>query len=223
MILPHSPFVPTPDSEEKPERTEKENFVDMVEYVDKLVGRIVEKLEAAGVRDNTLLLFTGDNGTHSSIVSQMDAGPVEGGKGLMTDAGTRVPLIAHWPGVAPEAAANDDLIDFSDFLPTLCGAANCALPKDRAIDGRSFLPQLQGKQGSPREWIFCHYWGKKARQKKGTREFVRDKEWKLYDNGELYNIQEDLLEKHPVEELNAEAAAAKKRLQTAFETIELRN
>ena len=91
----------------------------MVTYMDKLVGRITAKLDALGVRDNTLILFVGDNGTDKPVVSSMGNLKVAGGKGKMTDAGTRVPLIASWPGTI-SADSYPDLVDFSDFLPTIC-------------------------------------------------------------------------------------------------------
>ncbi len=74
----------------------------MVAHMDKEVGRIIARLESLGLRENTLVIFTGDNGTDVPIVSMMNGRPVAGGKGKPTDAGTRVPLIANWPGVVKE-------------------------------------------------------------------------------------------------------------------------
>ena len=137
MILTHSPFVPTPDSADKNCKDKKRNFVDMVQYMDKIIGQIVREIEVAGLTNQTLILFTGDNGTHSSITSTMTSRRVKGGKSQMTDAGTRVPFIATWPGKSPTGKVLDDLIDFSDFLPTVCEAAGAPVPADRVIDGRS--------------------------------------------------------------------------------------
>ena len=218
MILPHDPFVPTPNSNDKGKRDKKSNFVDMVQHMDKIVGKIVMVLEKNGVRNNTLILFTGDNGTHPSITSETSNGKVKGGKSKMTDAGTRVPLIANWPGKTPQGKVLDNLIDFSDVLPSFCQVADCSLPRDRIIDGQTFLPQIQGMEGKPREWVFCHYW-EKGRNKNGTREFVRDKRWKLYDNGQMYDIKNDVLELSPMRRTDAEAMVARKRLQAAFEII----
>jgi len=99
MLLTHDPFVPTPDSEGKGDR--KENFTDMVEYTDKVVGQVIDHLEELGLREETLILFTGDNGTHRSLSTQTDHGIIEGGKSQMTDTGTRVPFIVNWPGTTP--------------------------------------------------------------------------------------------------------------------------
>ncbi len=218
MILTHAPFVPTPQSADQSEEDSKKNFVDMVEYMDALVGRIVAHLEKLGLRDNTLLLFTGDNGTHRKLVSRTAHGTVRGGKGDMTDAGTHVPLVAHWPGRTPRGVVCDDLIDFSDFLPTLCEAAGAPLPRNRALDGHSFLPQLRGDRGTPREWIFCHFVSKNPNEP--TREYVREKRWKLYGDGTLFDLGRDPLERQPLPmPLNGTAAAAKRRLERAFAEV----
>ena len=72
-------------------------------------------------------------------------------KGSMTDGGTRVPLIVNWPAVTPKGKVYSDLVDFSDFLPTLCESAAVAVPETLRIDGQSFLPQIKGNKGTPRE------------------------------------------------------------------------
>ncbi|MDZ7724851.1 MAG: sulfatase-like hydrolase/transferase [candidate division KSB1 bacterium] len=222
MILTHDPFVPTPDSINKNSKdNKKKNFVDMVEYMDLLVGQIVNQLEEQGILDNTLVLFTGDNGTHRSITSETTRGRIKGGKAQMTDAGTRVPLIACWSGKSPAGTVLEDLVDFSDFLPTVREAAGSAVPADRIIDGRTFLPQILGRKGKPREWIFCHYWGR-GRNKEQTREFVRDQRWKLYDNGQMYDIKNDVLEQSPLQDTEPKLVAVRKRLQAAFEAVRKR-
>jgi len=136
----------------------------------------------------------------------------------MTDAGTRVPLIAHWRGKSPIGRVVEDLVDFSDFLPTVCETAGVSPPTDRIIDGRTFLPQILGKNGKPREWIFCHYWGY-GRKKEGTREFVRNQRWKLYDNGQMYDIKNDVAEQSPLKETAPEVLAERKRLQEALDAV----
>ncbi len=219
MALVHSPFVPTPDSEDWKKRTHKNNtkyFADMVSYMDKIAGRIVRKLDELGLRENTLVLFTGDNGTHKSIKSKMPDGVIQGAKGDTADAGTRVPLIASWPGVVPAGKVCGDLVDFSDFVPTFAEMTGASPPEDMIIDGRSFLPQLRGQKGDPRDWIFCHYdsrWGGRKMQR-----FVRDKRWKLYVTSNLYDVRADVLEQNP-NPAGPEAAAAGKRLQTVLDSV----
>ena len=210
MILPHSPFVPTPDSSDPKCRDTQKNFVDMVQHVDKVVGKIVAKLDELGLRENTLILFTGDNGTNKAITSTLNGKPCKGGKGEMTDAGTHVPLIANWPGVSPAGKVNGDLVDFSDFLPTLCDAAGVAIPEALNIDGHSILPQLRGETGTPREWAYCWY----RRGGAGPAEvWARTQQYKLYGRGEFYDIPADPAEKSPLKNLTPDQEAVKAALQ----------
>jgi len=202
MIITHCPFEPTPDSDDwnpsspgsKTYKGDAKYFGDMVTYMDKLVGRILKQLEDSGVRDNTLILFTGDNGTDKSVVSMMGDRAVPGEKGSMTDGGTRVPLIAHWQGVTRAGAVSEDLVDFSDFLPTMCEAAGVNLPESFVCDGRSFLPQLKGQAGDPRDWIYVWYSRTGGPQKRGE-EFTRNQRYKLYRTGKMYDIENDVDEK----------------------------
>ena len=221
MVLVHSPFVPTPDSGDWNQKTQKKNtkyFADMVRYMDKIVGRIVRKVNELGLRENTLVLFTGDNGTHKSIKSKMsNIEVIRGDKGNTTDAGTRVPLIASWPGVVPAGRVCGDLVDFSDFVPTFAEMTGTSLLENMVADGRSFLPQICGKKGKPKRWIFCHYDPKWLGRNEATR-FARDKRWKLYANGELYGVSVDSLEHNP-NPGGPDAAAARKRLLAALDSI----
>jgi arylsulfatase A len=223
MALTHGPFEPTPDSRGWGQNLkDKKYYGDMVAYMDKIVGRIVRKLDELGLRENTLLLFTGDNGTPRGITSEMKDGSfIDGGKGLTTDAGTHVALIANWKGTMPAGKVCTDLVDFSDMLPTLAEAGGGSLPESVAIDGRSFLPQLRGKRGNPRDWIFCWY-----RRDPGTTlyRFARDKRWKLYGDGDydragnLYDVAADTLEENP-NPSGPEAAAARRRLQAVLDSM----
>ena len=217
MILVHSPFLPTPDSKLPKSKNRQRNFEDMVAYMDKCVGRIVGETERLGIAENTLILFVGDNGTHKSLKSTLDGQNIQGGKGATTDAGTREPMVAYWPGVVPKGKVSDDLVDFSDFLPTLLEAAHTKVP-DR-LDGQSFLPQLQGKAGKPREWMYCYYCPRPERSKPVR--FVRDQRWKLYGDGRLFDVRNDSLEKRPIEDLDAVAGAteAKQKLSTALQAM----
>lgn len=204
MALPHRPFQPTPKSKAWSDsanrlKEDPRHFKDMVEYMDKCVGRIVDQVDELGLGKNTLILFYGDNGTHKSITSQTKTGPVTGGKGSTTDAGTHVPLVARWTGrIKP--GIDEDLADSTDFLPTIMDAATRPIPDDVTIDGLSFFPRLVGKPGPSRPWVFCHYdprpgWDKD--QFKKVR-FVRDKNHKLYGDGRLFNVSNDKLEQHPI-------------------------
>jgi len=192
MALTHDPFVPTPDQhpgEDEKNKNDPAHFAGMVGYVDKLVQRIVDILDKYGQRENTLIVFTGDNGTKKTIISNLNGSEIQGAKGETKTAGTHVPLIANWPGVIPPAQVNKDLIDFTDFFPTIADIVNTKLADNITFDGRSFLPQLKGETGNPRDWIFCHYdprWGKWQQSR-----YVQNKTWKLYEDGRIYNLSKD--------------------------------
>lgn len=165
MCLTHAPFYETPDTvkSEKGKFTNlKENFKSNVEYMDKLVGRIVRALDEEGLRENTVLFFTGDNGTGGD------------GKGQYTELGARVPMIVNCPGVVTRVPASRELVDLSDVAPTLVDLAGGKLSEDHVVDGRSFGALLRGKEGPTREWIYSYL---------GGRQILRTKRWLLEDNG----------------------------------------
>jgi len=229
MVSPHWPFVPTPDSigGGSRERLGKydgkqggtEYFDDMVNYLDKLVGRVVTKLDEQGVRENTLLLFTCDNGCATNIRSMMEGRVIQGGKASLPDAGTHVSLVANWPSTVKPGQVVDALVDFTDFLPSLAEAAGTDVPATVGGDGHSFIPVLKGTVPSTRDWIFCHYIRngvrpkpamaakvaaeltkqEAAKKKKTMGRFARNQRYKLYEDGRLYDVQRDVLEKQALE------------------------
>lgn len=216
MMLPHCPFVPTPDSEDYDPKDQgsleykgdPRYFPDMISYVDKLVGKVVGKVEELGLTENTIIIFTGDNGTDHPIVSMHRGRKYPGGKHNTKENGNHVPLIMRWDNTIEPGIENFDIIDFSDFLPTFCEMANIDLPSGFVTDGVSFLPQLQGEEGNSREWMYS--WYSKFAKIADLKEFARSKKYKLYANGKFYNVQEDLFEKDPIplDELNAEETKA---------------
>ena len=210
MILTHCPFSPAPGSPEwdtgdtttMSYKGEALFFEDMVAHMDQIVGEIVGKLEELGIQNNTLLIFTGDNGTDVPVVSIMNGKEIAGAKGKTTDAGTRVPLIVFWPDVIKANSVNRDLIDFTDFLPTLGDIAAMNLDS-LDLDGKSFLPQLRGEKGHPREWIYS--WYSRNGEADKARVFARNHRYKLYTSGEFYEIPEDYDENSPLEKENLDA------------------
>ena len=171
MILTHCPFDPTPDSTDwdpkrlgsttyKGDRNDPQrHFRDMVAYADKAVGQIVSQLEKSGVRDNTLIIFTGDNGTDTPIVTTWNGKKVLGGKGTMSDTGTRVPLIVNWPaGIRKAGRVVDDLVEFTDVFPTICEVTTAKLPKNHPGDGASIVPVLRNQAGArKKDWVYIWY------------------------------------------------------------------
>ena len=174
MALTHSQFFTTPDTTRMKEdrfKHDKKNWQANVEYTDKIVGKLVKGLEKLGKRENTLILFIGDNGTGG------------GGKGQPTERGCRVPFIANGPGIVKEAGESRELVDVSDVVPTLCELAGIKLPKDHVIDGISFAPCLRGETKPLREWTYQYL---------GPHRVVRTKRWLLEKNtmsefGRLYD------------------------------------
>jgi arylsulfatase A len=200
MVLVHDPFVPTPDSEawNRPGRRserDRKYMKDMVEYTDKIIGRVMDKLEETGLADNTLVLFTGDNGTNRNITTETDHGAITGAKGNTIDHGTRVPLVMHWPAMIREGMVFEGLSEFSDFYPTLGEIVG----DETATDGVSFYPLLAGKKFAGRQTAFVHYdpqWGNWVNQFRG--QFARTLRYKLYQDGRFYDLEHDVLEEDPL-------------------------
>jgi len=193
-----------------------QSYKELVEYADTLVGNIVRVLDELRLRENTLILFTGDNGTpyhfitkyqdgkyiHEAVYSQVGDSLIRGGKSRLTDAGTHVPLIANWQGVTAAGSVNESLIDFSDFMPTFAELAHAQLPQDRVLDGQSFVSQIKGISSAGRPWVYVQWEGKS---------WIRTRDWKLYSNDELFDMRKDTAEQKPILKANDTEATAKVR------------
>lgn len=227
MALTHSPFVPTPHSgavsEKDKTKSNAKYFGDMIGYTGHLVDRIIQKLEETGTAENTLVIFTTDNGSGRGLISRMGNRLVPGGKALPIDAGCHVPLIAYWKGTIQPGSTCHDLVDFSDFLPTLIDAANSSLPSNRVFDGRSFLPQLQGQTGHPRQQVTIHYDKDPGVDEPKFRRvrFAYDGKYKLYDDGRLFDIPNDWDEERPLtgNQITSPVKQRKAQLQAAFRSL----
>jgi arylsulfatase A len=208
----HGPIVRTPDS--RPGATARELYADNVAYMDKLVGRLVDELDRLELREHTLIVFTGDNGTarFGQDRSTLGGRRIHGQKASMQEGGSRVPLIASWPKTTPAGVVNHDLTDFSDFFATFADVAGAALPAGVTIDSRSFAPQLKGQKGQPREWVYVELNGKS---------YVRDRRFKLTNTGELFDLQDAPFQEVSVAAAttDAEAVEARKRLQAVFKAL----
>ncbi|MFO0790092.1 MAG: sulfatase-like hydrolase/transferase [Pirellulales bacterium] len=207
----HGPIVRTSETGDK-KPTPDELYTENVEYMDKLVGRLVAELDRQHLRENTVIIFTGDNGTAKFGVelSTVDGKAISGQKGSMLEGGSRVPLIVNWPGTTPAGKTNNDLTDFSDFFATVAELGGAALPKDTKIDSHSFAPQIRGEKGKPREWVYVELNGKS---------YVRDAKYKLTAGGELFDLSEAPFKEIPVASDSAgdSAKAAEKKLQAILD------
>ena len=195
MTHPHEPFVPTPDS--KPDADMKQLYADNIEYMDKLVGQLVAELDRLHLREKTLVLFAGDNGTDPKLAagSTLDGRGLNGAKLTMDEGGSRVPFIANWPGVTPAGKVQNDLIDFSDFFTTFAELGGAKLPPGVKLDGHSFAPQLRGQKGTPREWVFVQ-----MNKRGSTRSvwYVRNQGFKLNEQGQLFDMSDAPFVEKPV-------------------------
>ena len=193
----HGTIVRTPDS--KPGADEDRLYVDNIEYMDKLVGKLMTELDRLHLREKTLVLFTGDNGTSGgySKMATVNGKPLSGHKLKLLEGGSRVPLICNWPGVTPAGKVLNDLVDFSDFFTTFADLGGAKLPEGVKLDGHSFAPQLRGEKGSPRDWIFVQL---------GAKWYVRDQGFKLTESGELFDMTDAPFVEKPA---NNDAARAK--------------
>ena len=230
LILPHWPMEPpfgTKDFADPTRRHEADvrNFPAMVAAMDRYIGHVLRQLDQHGHGEDTLVLFYSDNGTHQDVASLTDDGWRQGGKGLMTDAGTHVPLIAYWPGTIA-AGETDALVSPVDFVPTLMELTGLQ-PSDGfrgdetddalALDGVSFLPVLRGEADSVREAVVIDFdptpgWDKDRFRPQA---FARDQRWKLYRDGRLYDLDTDPYEARPIglDVQTDEQAASRERLR----------
>ncbi|MDX8340694.1 arylsulfatase [Draconibacterium sp. IB214405] len=173
-------------------------FAAMVALLDEQVGEIVAKVEELGIADNTIIIFTSDNGPHLEGGAQPDYfdsnGPLKGYKRDLYEGGIRVPFIASWPGKIPEGTTSDHISAFWDILPTFTDIIGAPAPGN--IDGISMLPTLSGKgTQSEHEYLYWefHVWG--------GRKAVRMGDWKGVQYGiskdpdvpiQLYNLKNDI-------------------------------
>ena len=243
MSLPHWPFVPTPDSKAGGSRKRsgeydgraggEEYFPDMVNYLDKLVGRIVDTLKESDQFDNTLLIFTCDNGCAVNISSEMGGRQIKGGKASLPDNGTHVALVAHWPAHISQGVNKDQLVDFTDILPTLCDVSGLEF-EDIDSDGYSLGPVFRGEGASGRNWVYCHYIrngfpsetkdenkrneiiNKQNQQikQKLAGSFVRTTRYKLYGDGRFYDIRKDVTERRNLTDLTLRQLEIRRSLQS---------
>jgi len=186
-------------------------FVAMIDYLDMQVGEIVDKLKELGVYENTLIIFTSDNGPHMEGGADPDYfdsnGPLKGYKRDLYEGGIRVPMIAVWNGKIVAGSKTDHISAFWDVFPTVAEISGASVPED--IDGISFLPTLLGndKEQEEHEYMYWEF------HERGGRQAVRKGNWKLVrynvlnpekTTTELYNLETDLGEENNVAEEHPE-------------------
>ncbi len=206
MILPHAPFEPTPgDPEYNPANFDgrdgsggARHFPGMVVHIDQIVGRILTALDDNDVRETTVVIFTGDNGTGRQVRSQLGDREIRGGKGLTINDGSHVPLIAAGQFIEP-GRIRDDLVNTVDLFATVVDLGWADQPIE--TDGISIRPRLYehsvgGEEVTPRQWSYCWY------ERNGDREqavrYVQTARYKLYSDGRFFDTASDPLEESPL-------------------------
>lgn len=212
----HGEILPTPDSVASPKgetdaARRQRHYVDNITYMDKLVGKLMAELDRLKLRENTLIIFMGDNGSAKPNAPEATIGGqrLDGEKGSMKEGGGLVPFFAVWPGVTPAGRINAHVADASDLLPTFAEVAGAALPAGRVIDGRSLVSQLKGDTKSPRTWAFCQL---------SNNYYVREAGWKLDQSGTLYDMKDAPFKEVAVaaDTKDEAALAARQRLAAAL-------
>lgn len=200
MTLIHTPWVGTPDNPNVKDNS-SEALKANVEYTDKIIGRLIKSLEDAGVRENTLVIFLGDNGTENW------------GKQTVTEWGPRAPFLVSCPGIVKSNMISDAPVDIPDIMTTMLDFTNVKVKNSNDLDGKSLMPVLTGKTTDHQPVAMCYY---------GNYRVYREKEWLLESNndenfGELYycgNKKNGLGYELITDFSTPNAAAAKKRFES---------
>jgi arylsulfatase len=198
-----------------PHPSPRAGYAAMVTRMDRDIGRIMALLKKSGLEDNTLVIFTSDNGPTFNGGSDSaffeSAGPLRGLKVSVYEGGIRVPFIARWPGKIKAGSQSDHISAFWDFLPTCAELTGVDAPED--IDGISMLPTLLGNQSRQKQHDYL-YWELAGQQaiRMGDFKAVRKKPGRKI---ELYNLKDDIGERNDIADENPEMLTRMKKL---FET-----
>lgn len=196
-----------------PHRYPRAAYAAMISYLDEQVGHLIDRLKKEGLYENTLVIFTSDNGPTFNGGSQSEwfdsGGPFSSirgrGKGYVYEGGIRVPFIASWPGVIKEESSSDVVSAFWDMMPTFNAIAGAKNPTN--IDGFNLLPILKGEVNDvDREylyWEFPSYGGQQA-VRMGVWKGIRQNIQNGHTDVELYNLKKDLSEEHDVADAHPE-------------------
>ncbi|MEO9475985.1 MAG: sulfatase [Cyclobacteriaceae bacterium] len=182
-----------------------------IHEIDWSVGQILATLKQQGIDENTIVLFTSDNGAGRGRKKSLK--PLAGGKGTTLEGGMRMPTVIRWPTGIAAGSDSDELMTAMDLLPTFARLMGKEEPKDRIIDGKNILPVLTSGAPSPHEYFFYSHWG--------ILEAVRWKDWKLrVVKGEeaLYNLKTDISEKINLADQHPEIVAQLKVAMQKFDS-----
>ena len=183
-------------------------FAGMVTRMDRDIGRLLKRLKELAIDEDTIVMFSSDNGPHKEGGHDPDYfncnGPLRGIKRDLYEGGIRVPFIARWPARIHAGSTSAHVSAFWDFLPTICGLAGMSIP--RGIDGISFLPEMLGKTREQQNHAYL-YW--EFHERKTTNQAIRMGRWKAVRHSpagpiELYDLEADIGEKTNIANQNSE-------------------
>ena len=218
LYLPHTlPHIPLAASPAFKGKSKRGFYGDTIEEIDWSVGQILETLKTQGVDDNTLVIFTSDNGPWKLKSGHGgSADPLRGFKFETWEGGMRVPCIMRWPGWIPESTICDEIAATIDLLPTFAGLAGTQIPSDRVVDGKDILPLITGVENAKSPHAAYYYYKGKNLQA------IRSGKWKLRRTGkkrdaELYDLVADIGESNNVARQNLDVVAFLKDQMEAFD------
>ena len=210
VYVPHAmPHIPIYASEAFAGRSPRGTYGDVIEEIDWSVGEVLDALDRHGVGDETLVIFTTDNGPWLPYKEQGgSAGLLAGGKGGNLEGGQRVPFVARYPDRIPAGLVQRAVATTMDLLPTIAGLAGVTLDRDRPIDGHDIMPLLEGLEGveSPTA-SFLYY------TSRGELAGIRRGRWKLLlEPGTLHDVESDVGEQWNRADRHPEIVAELRRL-----------
>ena len=223
MALVHDPFLPTPDSNDWTDLDKRNNgnkpiyFSDMLTYMDKIVGRISNTLDKNKL-DNTILIFIGDNGTDTKVITLNNGEEIRGAKGSTIKYASNVPMIVNWKSKIKQGFNSKAMIDLTDFYATFEDILNSGNSNSY---GKSLLPIFKKEDYKERDVLITYYdpiWGS---TNMGRGVYAQNKDFKLYKNGKFYNFSNDLYENKPldIDNLTQDQSQVYLLLKTSLDTI----
>ena len=228
MSIGHPPLCPTPDDPEfatwNPDKgvSDTSFYASMMHYMDKKVGVILNKLKTLGIENNTLVIFSGDNGTPVDVYYYTNGQKLRGEKAWPLEGGTHVPLIAYWPTHIAEGSVNNDLVDFTDFFTTFAKTAGIQnLNAYGKLDGISFYDAMLGNPHAARQQSYVLYNNRPGIN--ASRRWAQTQVYKLYDSNDIfkakkfYNFSKDPEEKQAI--ANNKLTPAEKIIRASLQAM----
>lgn len=229
--LVQKPWVPTPDDaafatwnpdtdDTNPAKYSRDYMPSMVNYLDKNIGKLINKVQAKGLMGNTIFLFVSDNATNKSITSMYKGHAVTGSKDSTTFNAINVPFVVYAPGIVAAGKTDTSLVDMTDFFPTFADIAGSSTSSWLPLDGKSFYDNMLGTpvKSKQRSYVYC-YWYRDYQQKPNV-SYILDYTYKLYDsiNGSLfYNYKVDPYELSPLK--NRQLTPDEKKLKNKYSKL----